>query len=145
MATKVFDVAEVVYKTIIQDRVPGEPAVILESQLFTMVAERLSVNAVNNTYLDTTTGSFQMPTMDSILSENTSFVDSKVGKTSQKQIYCSFVIPYINLLKCFRLLSRFLAQKQIRTYGTILQNISILQSLLSIFMTAMEKKSKLKT
>ncbi|XP_062619009.1 polycystin-1-related protein-like [Saccostrea cucullata] len=78
LATKVFDVAEVVYKTVIQDRVPGEPPVVLESQLFTIVAERLAVNAVNNTQLDTSTGSFQMPEMDTILSQNTSYVDSKV-------------------------------------------------------------------
>lgn len=85
MASKVFDVAEVVYKTIIKDRVPGEPPVVLESQLFTIVAERLALNAVNKTYLDTTTGSFQMPTMDTIMTQNTSYLDTKVYGM-QKQI-----------------------------------------------------------
>jgi hypothetical protein len=88
LASKVFDVAEVVYKTIIKDRVPGEPPVVLESQLFTIVAERLAINAMNKTNLDTTTGSFQMPAMDTIVKQNTSYVDSKVRRIVYMNIYC---------------------------------------------------------
>lgn len=97
LASKVFDVAEVVYKTIIKDRVPGEPPVVLESQLFTIVAERLAIHALNKTNLDIATGSFQMPTMDTILTQNTSFVDTKVYGVQKQILFLKLNLMFTHL------------------------------------------------
>ena len=75
--------ADVVYKTVIKNRSPGEPPVILESTLLTIVAQRNQLSQMNNTKLGTTKGTFHMPSLETVVGDTTniSYVDTKVMLT----------------------------------------------------------------
>ncbi|KAK3091662.1 hypothetical protein FSP39_021645 [Pinctada imbricata] len=80
IARKALNIADVVYQTVIKNRVPGEPPVILESPLLTIIAQRNEPTQLNNTKLEVNTGSFKMPAMDIFLQESTniSYIDTKI-------------------------------------------------------------------
>lgn len=80
IASKVFDVAEVVYQSVIKNQAPDEPPIILQSMLLTIIAQRSSVPQLNNSNVNAVSGSFKMPSSNILLStvENSSYIDLKV-------------------------------------------------------------------
>lgn len=80
IASKVLDIAEVVYQSVIKNQAPDEPPIILQSMLLTIIAQRSSVSQLNNSNVNAVSGSFKMPSSNILLSsvENSSYIDLKV-------------------------------------------------------------------
>lgn len=74
-----FKVADQVTRTILANRIPGEPAMVLKSKLFTIVAERKTPEKLNNSVL--ASGAMKLPPVEELILNpgHQQYIDTKVS------------------------------------------------------------------
>ncbi|XP_076075764.1 polycystin-1-like protein 2 [Mytilus galloprovincialis] len=98
IASKVLNVADTIYQSVIKNQATDEPPVVLQSPLLTVLAQRSSIAKINNSNVEAVGGSFKMPSSDSLLlnMENSTYVDVKVLSSQTNPYIWDATAKYIN-------------------------------------------------